>query len=296
MRRRIKPILLGQLGKPDLQRIVDALNSETEPLLRDQLRGLIEKWFASGPNLQVMMLDPLLNERLRRSWQVGYRPQASGRAHLELVAGAPLSSTEMYRHYHRRAPEEGQTAFRAERDALLLFAEFTMNPYCEQLGRCKRMEKCGRYFVKTRTGKTESKYCSPECHRFGTGEAKYASGRQRKLKRAQRAIERYSCLKCPKAGWKEWVAGRTGLTPNFLTRNAVAKQIFPPPETLSVTNSLPELCPMAWKRTAQDVIKRVAVGGQPSSSNSLKAALGRGFGAFGRKNEWAGQRLMSPLL
>ena len=121
MRHRIAPILLGQLGKPDLQRIVDALNSETKPLLREQLRTLIEAWFSSGPNLQVMMLrDPLLDARLRRALEAKYRPQASGRAHLELIEGAPLSSREMYQLFSRQNPEEGQAAFRAQRDALLL--------------------------------------------------------------------------------------------------------------------------------------------------------------------------------
>lgn len=231
MRRRIKPILLGQLGKPDLQRIVDALNSETEPLLRDQLRSLVEKWFASGPNLQEMLYrDSVLAVRLRRSWEAQYRPQASGRAHLELVQGAPLSPTEMYRHYRSRDLAEGKASFEAERDALLLFAAFTLNPYCEQLGRCKRaVEKCGRYFIKTRTGKTETKYCPDRnCHSFGTGEANYASDREGKLERAQRAIERYSRLKRPELGWKEWVADAAEVTLNFLT-HAVAKEDLRPP-------------------------------------------------------------------
>jgi hypothetical protein len=231
MRRRIEPILITQLGKPDLQRIVDALNSETKPLLRDQLRALIETWFASGPNLQEMMYrDPLLAARLRRVWQAHYRPQASGRAHLELIAGPPLTGTEMYKHYRGKDLTEGKTAFEAQRDALLLFAEFTLNPYCEQLGRCKRsVEKCGRYFRKTKTGKTENKYCSPECHGFGTGEANYASDREGKLERAQRAVERYSNLKhAPKVGWKEWVSEAAGVTLNFLT-HAVAKEDLRPP-------------------------------------------------------------------
>jgi hypothetical protein len=231
MRRRIEPILITELGKPDLQRIVDALNSETKPLLRDQLRALIETWFASGPNLQVMMYrDPLLAARLRRVWQAEYRPQASGRAHLELIEGSPLTSTEMYAHYRSKDLAEGKAAFEAQKDALLLFAGFTLNPYCDWLGRCQRaVEKCGRYFVKTRTGKTESKYCSPRCHRFGTGEASYASDRKGKLQRAQRAVERYSRLKrAPKLEWKEWVSDAAGVTLNFLT-HAVAKEDLRPP-------------------------------------------------------------------
>jgi hypothetical protein len=225
MRRRLEPILVSQLGKAEIERIVAVLNSKKASPLRDQLRSLVEKWLASGPNLQVMLCrEDLLEWRLRESWKAQYRPQASGRAQLELVPGRPLSSTEMYRYYQGRPFKEGKAAFEAERDALLLFAALTLNPYCWQLGRCARaVEKCGRYFVKERTGKTEKRYCSPKCHRFGTGEGKYAAGRQKKLSKAQNAIDRYYKLKRrPALGWKEWVSQKTGITLNFLT-HAVSK-------------------------------------------------------------------------
>jgi len=220
VRRRLEPILISQLGKPEIVRMVRLLNSRKASLLRDKLRSLVDKWLTSGPNLQVMMLkDSVLAARLRRSWKAHYRPQASGRAHLELLPDQPLNPTEMYRHYLGRPFEEGKTAFEAERDAFLHFTALTLNPCCWQLGRCARpVEKCGRYFVKAKPGK---KYCSTDCHRFGTGERQYAAGREEKLSKAQDAIDRYYRLKHrPALGWKEWVSEKTGITLNFLTHAA----------------------------------------------------------------------------
>jgi hypothetical protein len=203
------PILISDLGKKDLEPIVEALNAETNPALRDQLCGLIQIWEDSGPNLQVMMArNPLLDARLRRSWQVGYRPQASGRAHLELIEGAPLSYTEMMSLYSRRAPEEGQAAFRAERDALLLFAQLTLNPQWKYFGGpCAR---CQRYYVKGRI--SQNKYCGPRCGSLATAQKStnksLAEARAKKVARANTLVRRWKTART-RQDWKIWIQNQT---------------------------------------------------------------------------------------
>jgi len=73
------PIAAGDQGRDELQPICKALDSKEQPELRDKLRRLVERWQASGPNLEKMMYgDSDLFRDVALACRASWTPTAGG--------------------------------------------------------------------------------------------------------------------------------------------------------------------------------------------------------------------------
>ena len=105
---------------------------------------------------------------------------------------------------------------RARHDALTLFIRIAQHPTHNRIGKCVR---CGRYFW----GRPRQK-CCPRPRRCGSSLAAIESTKQRlvrernqKLNHARQALKAYEERK-PRGEWKNWVATKTQISQNWLTR------------------------------------------------------------------------------
>jgi hypothetical protein len=202
-------------GKPDI------IFAGRLPLsdMQVELRSLVEKWKASGPNLQVMFAeDPELRRRTRHGTTLLY-PGTDGKGYLEWSAVTPdahLLSTK--------------ADFRPPQDkALRYFMNLITNPDWVLLGGpCGR---CGDYFLK----KTNRKrvYCSKKCGSTATAVPFIQRKRQQekadKIRLAQTSIGKWQEAK-RRMEWKRWVTIETRLTARWLTR-AVNEGFIQPPKS-----------------------------------------------------------------
>ena len=202
--------------RDNLEHIIQALNSEGATGAR--LRELITAWEKSGPNLQKMMYaDQRLGRTLRQACRVGYRPTATGKADLELLID-PLAFEIGYheairKHFHRRPPEEGLAAMRAEQEAIRLFVSLTLHPDCEKVaGPCAR---CQSYYIRKRT---KQKCCTRTCGNVIRNTARNRDKRKKahdaSLKKARIAMLKYR----NHPDWKQKASRAAGRTVKWVTR------------------------------------------------------------------------------
>jgi hypothetical protein len=199
---RSKPVLAGEPSRSDLEQICDVLNSEIRKGAAE-LRWLVAKWFASGPNLQKMLhSDDVLWGAVQNSWKSLYCPTSTGRARLLMFPTCP-----------------GVDKQSAEDVAHTLFAALTLNPECDLLaGPCAR---CTAYYIKkTRRQKI---YCSQRCGSAATAlpavRKKRADEHARKVKAVQAVVSRLRPTSSERT-WKEWVSKHADVTVKWLSRAA----------------------------------------------------------------------------
>jgi hypothetical protein len=199
---RPKPVLAHEPSRSDLEYIRDVLNSEASKGATE-LRRLIERWFASGPNLQKMLhSDSVLWKGVQHSWESLYIPTRTERARIALFPAGPGADKQS-----------------AEAVAHTIFAALTLNPRCDLLaGPCVR---CHSYYIKkTRHQKV---YCSQRCGSAATAlpavRKKRAAEHARKVKEVQAVVSGLRPTS-RNLGWKERVCERTGVTVKWLSRAA----------------------------------------------------------------------------
>src|ERR1035441_8358600 len=161
-------VALGEQGKEHLERFCELLNSTELPELKEQLRQLVARWQASGPNLMKMMLSrvgtdiwqPETYELVQNLFTAYWDPTKHGRAILHVVP----NNTQLERLFGEK---------RIYRDAWIEFGLFVLNPSCEELaGPCAR---CGNYYVKKR--RSQKGYCSRQCGNAATSIARMTEKR-----------------------------------------------------------------------------------------------------------------------
>lgn len=202
-----------------LQDICEALNSAENSGVREELRKLVERWKKSGPNLEQMLEnDPRLLRELERMWRMKYILHKSGKATLAVDVKRPSTRVEedAKPHLHRQA--------------VSLFAAFTLMPDLNQLrGPCE-YGRCGKYFVAGR--KPDTPYCSRTCSQRASAslntKRKQDETRRDKLHRAAVAIREWETGR-RNVEWRDWVcAQHTDITPKFLTRALRKRDLLPP--------------------------------------------------------------------
>jgi hypothetical protein len=208
-------ILLNAPSPIEIENVCAVLNSDQPSSVR--LRELVRAWQESGPNLQKMLFaNQELNRVVRDSLRVGFRPSATGGGELELMIDPGAEYYErLKKHFHRRSPEEGLAALRAEQEAVSLFVSLILNQRWDKLGGpCGR---CGRYFVKKHTG--QKTYCTINCGHTATAKVAMQRRRQQerlaKLQFARRASRQWK--RSLGVEWKKFVSDETGLTVKWLT-------------------------------------------------------------------------------
>ncbi len=196
----MKSVLLNQ--STDLDTICSVLNGLGPADMCLGLRGLVEAWKESGPNLNKLLRDdPALEARVREG---GMRLVATdtGKGHLIWL---PIA--------------EGVSASSCEDHALAYFKNLVVNPEWEKLGGpCPR---CEQYYVK-KTSRQKT-YCSRRCGANMTATASTRRRRQakrvQKLLRAQEFANEWATVHTQKS-WKEWISAQTKMeiTVKWLTR------------------------------------------------------------------------------
>jgi hypothetical protein len=240
-----KPILVAPVSQKHLQDICDDLNSEEHPEYRLELRSLVQKWDASGRNLQKMLYADLdLWTRLQRAYTYRWLPSRTARAHV-LMRPNPA--------YIK--PSQATGLLSAADNALLDFGALVLNPSCiNLLGPCPR---CGMYYLKKR--RAPKIYCSQRCgsrttaarrskEKWDLDHAKKLSGAVRDGKKCPRRIK-------TEVDWKTWLSARTGLTIKWLTRAINKGELAPPAR-----------CDRPVGSPRKVTIKRLLEQGRPTSS------------------------------
>ena len=184
-------------------------------VLRGRLRGHVDAWLATGKNLRRCFQEHpnmcrAITSRLRRE-RVGLLPSDSGPSIVAFYDGAAAS---------RATPA---TAARQAADRL--FITLVTHPNCEALARCAR---CGEYFFRARR---DAIYCSRECGARVSADRATAQRRERdkytKLRRARRVMAAWT----PARGdWRRFVAGRAGVSRNWLAYRVRAGELQEPPQ------------------------------------------------------------------
>jgi hypothetical protein len=208
----------GEQGKDQLESICQTLNSTEEPELRDNMRRLVQRWQASGPNLAKMMDEDSddLHGDVQTACRARWEPTLGGRAHLVVE---PDYREIALRKYKPGQHKSGQGwPLTPEGWALILFHFLTLNPHCEKLaGPCAR---CGSYYVKKRA--SQKVYCSRRCGNAATAvirtREKLAAKHTDKLRRATAAARKWTTTRTS-LDWKRWVSDiEPDITSKFLTR------------------------------------------------------------------------------
>lgn len=164
-----------------------------------ELRRLVELWASVRRNTAALQRkDPALLDKIGRGRTTLYIDSRSGKAYLDWE---PDIHTE-----------DGDRSV-----ALHYFAHLITNPQSAALrGPCPR---CGRYFIHTTLRKRQ--YCSKKCGAAVTAKGALRSFRQRDFeKKRARAVAAIGEWQTVKRGGdcKRWVAARTTLSLNWLTR------------------------------------------------------------------------------
>jgi hypothetical protein len=191
--------------------------------MEQELRRLVEKWAASGPNLRKLFRqEPELVHRTKDGTTIFYATR-SGRGHLDW---SPLTQ--------RPHPSEFESTPISPRDeALKHFMILISNPEWTLLaGPCKR---CGDYFLKKTARKRV--YCSKTCGATATAVPSITRKRQQeraaKIANAQERIDRYQFTKSW-PDWKRWVASDTQFTLHWLSQ-ALRRGFIQPPSQGSLS-------------------------------------------------------------
>jgi len=222
------PVAVGEQGKDELEPICQALNSTEQPELRDNLRRLIERWQASGPNLEKMMYGDLeLFTEVQLACRARWTPGSEGRAFLYL-----MPDYQERRERKVRQGQDGKWRTTPEAQAIVLFHFLTLNPQCEKLaGPCAR---CGNYYVKKRA--SQKVYCSRRCGNAATAVARtrvrLKAEHEDKMLRAKTVIQEWNALESrPMLDWQLWLKRRDpGITKKFVTRWANKGELPQPKE------------------------------------------------------------------
>lgn len=185
--------------------LVKALNSR-KALRNERLRELVTIWQASGPNIAKLFGEnPALYGELMAAWKPAPELTKTGAVRLHFGHA-----------WNMPAPEEAEEA--GERFAAMsLFAALLVNPEWEKLG--GPCDRCGNFYIKKRDN--QKRYCSARCGNLATAKQQFVNKRQGNLERAITAIADFRKQHPNAADWKTAVAGRTGLTIKFLTRNFI---------------------------------------------------------------------------
>ena len=176
---------------------VREIERETPPILR----GFVQRWQASGPNLKKFHRDnpttweAVVQYRKRNPPDLCYAVGSGGASMIE-------------------SPYPGKTPFQ---EAVRLFLMLILNPEWEKLaGPCAR---CCNYYIRgTALNKV---YCSLSCGTRATALAatkrKREGERAEKLHRVAKLCQQWRTTRT-KQDWKSWICGQRDITKTFLTR------------------------------------------------------------------------------
>jgi hypothetical protein len=166
-------ILRNEPSRKDLELVVKVLNATDER--STELKTLVERWKASGPNLQKMVqADDDLWKDLQEAWPAEWLPSVGARAFYMLLPGT--------------LGHDGDTPIRRARS---LFAALVVNPRCEFLG--GPCDRCHSYFVKSR--RTQKLTCGQRCASLVSAKRSAA---------AKATAEREALLKSATKFWPRW--------------------------------------------------------------------------------------------
>jgi hypothetical protein len=183
------------------------IQRETLPIFRE----LVQRWQASGPDLQKFHRDnPTMWAAVAQCWErnppmLWYSVGSGGASLIESAFPGNTPSQE----------------------AVRLFLMLILNPEWDRLaGPCAR---CGNYYIR-RTALNKA-YCSRSCGTRATALAatkrKREEERAEKLSRVAKLCEQWRNIHT-KQDWKSWICGQRDITKTFLTR-AVNKGDLKPP-------------------------------------------------------------------
>jgi len=185
----------------------EQIERETPPILRE----LVQRWQASGPDLEKFYRDnpttwAAVEQHLKENAPLLWCTPGSGGANLIC------------------SPLPGKTS---SEEAVRLFLMLILNPEWERLaGPCAR---CGNYYIR-RTARNKA-YCTRSCGTRATALAatkrKREGERAEKLRRVVKLCQQWRTTRT-KQDWKSWICGQRDITKTFLTR-AVNKGDLKPP-------------------------------------------------------------------
>jgi hypothetical protein len=189
------------LAKETLAQIIDRLNSDHDPTLRESLRNIVKEWNDSGPNLcKMFKANPEIERRVCNSFRISVIPSVSGGAHVQILSVDCVRAMD-------------------SRDPYFIFAALTLSPYLDLFaGPCKR---CDSYYIKKR--KNQGSYCSRKCANAATAivtsQKKRDIDHKIKLLKASEALTVWERTKSPRSNdWKEYVSQSANLTSKWITR------------------------------------------------------------------------------
>jgi hypothetical protein len=204
-------VLIGGPNRPDLDKVCEVLNSAKYPERRDSLREIVQRWRASGPNLEKMLdADQILAASMQAAWYSKVSPSKKGRAYLVLNPTKLRFSTHEY--------------------VAGMFAVLTLNPDCEKLSGPCAYSPCGKYFI--RKGKRLTAHCSRRCCQLASAvrytKRRLGEEREDKLNRTRVAIEKWKTARS-KDDWKTSVCKQEpDVTKKFLTRAVTKRTLVEP--------------------------------------------------------------------
>jgi hypothetical protein len=185
----------------------EKIERETPSILRE----LVERWQASGPDLEKFHRDDpttlaAVEQHLKENPPLLWCTAGSG--------GANLIGS----------PRPGKTP---SKEAVRFFLMLILNPEWERLaGPCVR---CGNYYIR-RTARNKA-YCTRSCGTRATALAatkrKREGERAEKLRRVVKLCQQWRNTRTIQ-DWKSWICGQRDITKTFLTR-AVNKGDLKPP-------------------------------------------------------------------
>jgi hypothetical protein len=202
---RVRATLKNEPNRKDLEIVVKVLNATDERSA--ELKNLVERWKASGPNLQNMVhADEDLEKDLREAWPAEWLPSAGARAFYVLLPGTV-----------------GHDDDTPSRRARLLFAALVANSQCDLLG--GPCDRCHRYFLKSR--RSQKRFCGQRCASLDSAKrstaAKATAEREALLESAARFWSRWTERKHPIRSL--WIARRVNAAPKKMKVNGKWKRV-----------------------------------------------------------------------
>jgi hypothetical protein len=202
---RRRAYIKNEPNRRDLELVVKVLNATDER--STELKNLVERWKASGPNLQKMVHeDDDLWKDLQAAWLPEWFPSPGARAFYALLPGTLGHDDDTH-----------------SRRARSLFAALVVNPHCELLG--GPCDRCHRYFLKSR--RSQKRFCGQRCASLDSAKrsavAKATAERKSLLESAARFWPRWTERKHPIRSL--WVARRVNATPKKMKVNGKWKRV-----------------------------------------------------------------------
>jgi hypothetical protein len=202
---RIQATLKNAPNRRDLELVVKVLNATDER--STELKNLVERWKASGPNLQKMVNpDEELWKDLQEAWLPEWLPSPGARAFYTLLPGTLGHDDDTPR-----------------RRARSLFAALVVNPHCDLLG--GPCDRCHRYFLKSR--RSQKRFCGQRCASLDSAKqstaAKATAEREALLESAARFWPRWTERKHPIRSF--WTADRVNAERKWMRINGARKSV-----------------------------------------------------------------------